>query len=257
MGVRGIIRGRPEAGMAAAVFGAAMALGAAAPAWAGAQLVTNGSFEQTSSGSGQMGYNTAATGWTTSGYNFVFSSGSADTTGVTGQYGNLKLWGPNDGSNNGLPASSPDGGNYIGADGAFQVGAITQTISGLTIGQQYTLGFYWAAAQQYSFTGANTEQWQVSLGSQKFSTAVYSNLSEGFSGWMYQTFTYTATATSEVLSFLAIGTPSGQPPFSLLDGVSMQAVPEPPGWPVMLAGLTFFSLLLWRRRRQVRAAAGR
>jgi len=93
---------------------------------------------------------------------------------VTGQYGNLKLWGPNDGSANGLPASSPDGFNYVGADGAFQVGAISQTITGLTVVAQYTVGFWWGAAQQDGFTGATTEQWQVSLGGQTQYTSIIS-----------------------------------------------------------------------------------
>jgi len=44
---------------------------------------------------------------------------------------------------------------------------------------------------------------------------------------MYQTFTYTASNTSEVLSFLAVGTPAGEPPFSLLAGVTMTPTPIP------------------------------
>jgi hypothetical protein len=192
-----------------------------------ADLIVNGNFD-TTSGLGQVGYNTTVAGWTTSGYNFIFGSGTADTTGVTGQYGNLQLWGPNNGSANGLPAASPAGGNFIGADGAASYrGAITQTISGLTVGSTYALSFYWAGAQQSGFTGPTTDSWQVSLGSQTFSTLVESNVSHGFTGWQQQTFTYTATSTSEVLSFLAIGTPNGMPPFSLLDGPSMVAVPEP------------------------------
>ena len=71
-------------------------------------LVTNGSFEITTNGTGQLGYNTVATGWSSSGYNFLFASGTADTTGAEGSAGTLMLWGPNDGSDNGLPASSPD-----------------------------------------------------------------------------------------------------------------------------------------------------
>jgi hypothetical protein len=137
-----------------------------------ASLLFNGSFEETTNGAGQLGYNTDAAYWTNltdgsgnDGYNFIFSSGSADSTGVTGQYGNVQLWGPGNGSVNGLPASSPDGGNYLAADGAFHAGAITQTITGLVVGDEYTVGFWWAAAQQYTFNGATTEQWQVTLGS--------------------------------------------------------------------------------------------
>lgn len=201
-------------------------------------LITNGSFELLTAGPGQLGYNTNATDWTTAGYNFVFATGTADLGGSNGQYGNLALWGPNDGSGNGLPASSPDGGNYVGADGAFQVGAITQTINGLTIGDSYTVGFWWAGAQQSGFSGVNTEWWDVSLGSQTQDTTIVNNATHGFTGWQYQTFTYTATSTSEVLSFLAGGTPNGEPPFSLLDGVTLNATaPEPGAWTLVLGGL--------------------
>jgi hypothetical protein len=201
-------------------------------------LVVNGSFETTTNGPGQLGDNTNATGWTTSGYNFLFAYGTGDNGGSNGSGGNLQLWGPNDGSDNGLPAGSPDGGNYVGADGAYEVGAITQTINGLTIGELYTVGFYWAGAQQSGFNGATTEQWDVSLGSQEQSTTVVDNASHGFTGWEFQSFTYTATSSSEVLSFLAVGTPTGVPPFVLLDGVSMaETSPEPGTWILMFGGL--------------------
>src|SRR5271165_7137139 len=198
-------------------------------------LVVNGDFELTSNGPNfQFDRNTTATGWTSTNagnnaYNFIFSPGAADTTGATGYYGNLKLWGPGTGSNNGLPATSPTGGNFVAADGAFDNGAISQTINGLTIGNSYTVDFWWAGAQQSGFTGATTEQWQVSLGNQTQSTPVLSNASHGFTGWKSQSFTYTATSSSEVLSFFAVGTPNGVPPFVLLDGVSLDAsaIPEP------------------------------
>ena len=213
-----------------------------------ADLVFNGSFESTTNGAGQLGFNTNATGWTNEpdgqghdGYNFLFLPGTADDGGATGVDGSLELWGPNDGSSNGLPASSPDGGNYIAADGAYRVGAIEQTIYGLTIGDSYTVGFWWAGAQQYGFNGATTEGWQVSFGSEEQSTGMEDNASHGFTGWMYQTFTFTADSTSDVLSFLALGTPTGEPPFSLLDGVSLNAsdpsVPEPETLALMLGGL--------------------
>ncbi len=98
------------------------------------------------------------TGWTTSDYNFVFQSGTADSSGATGQYGKLQLWVPNNGSANGLPASSPAGGNFIAADGDYIVAPISQTLNGLSPGQTIAVSFYWAGAQQYGFTGPTTEQ---------------------------------------------------------------------------------------------------
>jgi hypothetical protein len=245
-----------------AIFGAALALiGMSAKA---TNLVTNGSFEALSGGIGQIGYNGSSllTGWTNNtsggnlGYNFVYSAGSADTTGANGVYGNVKLWGPNDGSANGLPATSPDGGNYIAADGAFQTAPISQTITGLAVNSKYTVSFWYAGAQQYGFDGATTEQWLVSLGGQQLSTAVLSDQSHGFTGWQYTSLTFTATATSEVLSFLAVGTPSGVPPFTLLDGVSMNivsAVPEPASGAMLLTGLLI--CVIARRRHLRRAVA--
>jgi len=201
-------------------------------------LVINGSFESTSNGPGQFDYLTTATGWTSSGYNFIFASGTGDTSGTTGQYGALSLWGLANGGLDSLPASSPDGGNYVAADGAFEIGAIDQTINGLTPGDNYTVGFWWAGAQQSGFSGATTEQWLVSLGAQTQSTPVVDNANHGFTGWEYGSFTFTATSASEVLSFLAVGTPTGVPPFALLDGVTLNdAAPEPGTLALMLGGL--------------------
>jgi hypothetical protein len=200
-------------------------------------LVTNGSFE-TNTGAGQLGYNTTATGWSVSGgYAFLLAPGTGDTTGADGQYGNLSLWGPNNGSNNGLPAASPDGGYYLGADADFQQAPIQQTINGLTVGDMYQVGFWWAGAQQYTFNGLTYEQWQVSLGSETNSTVTVADASNGFTGWQYQTFDYTATSTSEVLSFFAQGSPQGPPPFALLDGVSLSQTPEPGSLPLLFTGL--------------------
>lgn len=248
----------------AAVIG--LALSFAGTGAKATNLVTNGSFETLSGGIGQIGYNgnSLLTGWTNGhdgggnlGYNFVYSSGSADTTGANGVSGNVKLWGPNDGSNNGLPATSPDGGNYIAADGAYQTAPISQTINGLTNGAQYTVSFWFAGAQQSGFTGVTTEQWLVSLGGQQLSTQVLTDPSHGFTGWQLASLTFTATGSSEVLSFLAAGTPSGEPPFSLLDGVSMSqvvATPEPGSIAMLLTGLIAIGVIV-RRRQMARAVA--
>jgi PEP-CTERM motif len=231
---------------------AAVALALVSPntGWA-ANLVTNGDFSSYTNTGGQMGVNTTVTDWATTGYNFLFPSASAAMSGVPQGGGTLALWGPGNGSNNGF-GDPPTSSTFLGADGAFEVGAITQTIGGLTVGQNYEVSFYWAAAQQSGFTGANTEQWVVGFGSATQSTGVFSNASEGFSGWMYQTFTFAADSTSDVLSFLAVGTPSGVPPFSLLADVSVNSVPEPTA--VVLLGLGVLGLGVVRLRNRIKSA---
>ena len=68
---------------------------------------------------------------------------------------------------------------------------------------------------------------------------------------MHESFTFTATSGSEALSFLAIGTPTGVPPFSLLDGVTMvAAVPEPETWALMLCGMGLIGAVQRRRRNR-------
>ena len=215
-------------------------------------LVTNGGFEVTTNGNGQMGNTTNANGWTTTGYNFIFAPHTADTTGANGQFGGLTLWGPGTHSNNGLPAASPSGGNFVAADGAFNTAPITQTINGLIVGKSYVVGFDWAAAQQSGFTGDTTDQWIVALGGETHSTAVVNNVSHGFSGWQHENFTYVATASSETLSFLANGTPTGVPPFAVLDGVSMEQTPEPTALVALFAGSIGLGLFARRRARTVK-----
>jgi hypothetical protein len=241
----------------ALTIAAVLIAGSAVPAAAGVNSVYNGGFELTSlTQSSQISdYFAGANvvdGWSTSGYNMLFMPGTATTTGALTQYGpGLTFHGPANGSANGY-VDSPTGGNYLAADGAYIVAPITQVITGLKAGEKFTVGFDWAAAQQNGFDGPTTEQWQVSLGSQTISTAVYSNPNHGFSGWMHESFVFTATGTQEVLSFLAVGTPEGRPPFSLLDGVTgTGAVPEPATWAMLLAGFGLVGVAARRRRTAV------
>jgi hypothetical protein len=238
-------------------FLAATALCAAAlmPAPAAAQnLVQNGSFEQTTATlSGQKITGTTLTDWTnndynnsqTPGYNFLYFPGQTNV--------GLQLWGP-------IP-NSPDGGNFVGMDGAYQQGVLSQTITGLTAGTFYYLSFDFAGAQQYGFTSATTEQFAVDFTAGSTApaptytcnttgvqcTTVLHDKPEGFTGWNQAGFTFLATSSTETLSFLAIGTPAGQPPFSLLDGVELQ-VPEPSSL-VVLAGLGVMLAARVRRRK--------
>jgi hypothetical protein len=57
------------------------------------------------------------------------------------------------------------------------------------------------------------------------------------------------------LSFLANGTPQGEPPFAVLDGVSLDIVPEPSSVATMFAGVLGLGVILFARARSKKTAA--
>ena len=231
----------------------------AAPAYAAPNLVTNGGFEQTSrSGNFEFGNTAGAvgqvTGWTsasTTAYNLLFNAATANTTNAAGTYSGSNaeyLW---------ASTASSQGGNFLALDGDSTLrGAVTQTINGLIAGNTYTVSFEWGAGQLRSRDGATTEQLIYGLGNTAYATNVLSNPSHGFSGWNKVTQNFTATGTSQVLSFLSNGTPNGLPPVALLDNVSVTAaVPEPATWGMMIVGFGAVGASLRSRRRSGAAVA--
>jgi hypothetical protein len=243
--------------IAAAIAFAAFAFGQARATQI--NLVTNGNFDQSSyttnnqfgTGFGGQG----VTGWTGgNGYQLYFFNGTASVNSANSQYDN----GYNTGAEKfyTMPNSPTGGtGNFVALDGDQTngiEGSISQSISGLTIGQTYSLSFDWATGQLQSRTGATTNSIQVTFGNQTFTTPVISTPSQGSTAWLQQTVLFTATSTSQVLSFLSMGTPTGLPPMVALDGVSLVAAPEPASLAVMGSGLAL--LAYFQRRRQRRAA---
>jgi hypothetical protein len=216
-------------------------------------LITNGDFEFTSmpgvaSEFGSRYPSQQVTGWQTDGYNFLFTPGSADTTGAAGESGTVSLWGPNNGASNGLPAASPTGGNYLALSGDRSIYALSsQPVKGLVPGVAATLTFYWAGAQQRGYEGTTSEQLLVTLGDESYVTEVLNNDEHGFTGWRQETFTFTPNTTMAVLSFLAVGTPDDVSQFALLDGLSLTTAPEPAAVGFVLVGLGMIGVGARRR----------
>jgi hypothetical protein len=207
-----------------------------------ANLVTNGGFEfYTGTAPKDYFSNVLPTDWTGGLFDTLDAPGTADNPTSPG----LPVYGP-------FPATSPNGGNFVQSDSTPGLSLpITQTIIGLTVGQSYNLTFYQAAGQQQNGTGATTNQWQVSLGSQTQFSTLMPLPQGGIAPWQSQAMTFSASSTSELLSFIAVGT-GGVPPQVFLDGVDMEAsVPEPSAR-FLLAGIGT-AIAVGRLRRYMRA----
>ena len=188
-----------------------------------ANLVTNSDFSSYVSAPKDWFYNVLPTDWASISY----ASIDAPNTATTGPA--VPVWGP-------FP-NPPLGGNFLEDDGSSGLSdPVTQTINGLTAGQSYTLSFYQAGGQQYGESGQTNQYWQVTLGSDTQTSAVMAVPSQGVFPWEVQTLTLTADNTSDVLSFLAVGS-GGVPPMVFLADPDLESnVPEPSAF-LLLAGV--------------------
>jgi hypothetical protein len=153
--------------------------------------------------------------------------------------------------------ASPDGGSYLGVQDldAFlprvNVQGVMQTISGLTVGDTYELSF-WSMSNHdgHGFL----QDWQVTFGGESATGQQTTPNADDFSGtWVQSTMSFTATSTSQALTFVAQYLPGSVPEMLNLDGVvltqkSVSSVPEPASWAMLLAGLGG-AMALARRRR--------
>lgn len=150
-------------------------------------------------------------------------------------------------------SASPDGGTWvgIGMNGSY-VERFGQTLSGLSIGQTYTVS--WFAGNFGLNRTSDTGNVQY-LGSNAIDVLV-DGVSIGHgatlglsSNWFSESLTFTATSASQQLSFkLASGTKA----YLSIDGIAVvtgatPAVPEPSTWAMMGIGLVGLAL---SKRRQ-------
>lgn len=119
--------------------------------------------------------------------------------------------------------------------------ALSQSVSGLTIGQKYTLS--WAYGDR---PGSGPQQLNVSFGGNPVAT----DYGSGSGQWTANSYSIIADATTEILSFAAVDTSGigGNPSVgNEITAVSLVGVPEPASMAVVGAGLFGFGLL--RRKR--------
>ena len=226
-------------------------------------ILTNGSFDAAPGNStvstefGSDGY-AALPGWTVTASNSTpfdlwWVASNAASVSARTQYGN---------SGQELVPSYPgaDGTNpyFVGLDGDSRAeGILSQTVSNLVVGDHYQLTFDWAATQMitgshvpYSIALAyNLGTSLLTSGKGAPETATFTSTKYGQSStWQSVTMTFTATATTEILSFLALGTPTGDPPIALLDNVSLEDIPEPSS--LAFVGAALIGGMVIRRRGQ-------
>ncbi|MEM1083685.1 MAG: PEP-CTERM sorting domain-containing protein [Verrucomicrobiota bacterium] len=211
---------------------------------------TNGSLEDLdSSYSGLVGSdlmeNAAATGWST------WGSTSPDWVVADGPEG---LY------------NTPYGDYFAlaGATGAFDVGVyregVSQTITGLVVDETYEVSFSHANGLRWNPQGVGFWEgvgfaggWQVLVDSSSIGLVASTNDNGTPSApwtvdWQSSSLTFTATATSHDIHFIAYkpDSPSQDPTFQFLDEVNVVVVPEPS---VALLGCMGAGLALRRRRK--------
>ena len=138
--------------------------------------------------------------------------------------------------------ASADGGSYLGVQDLdtflprVNVQGVTQTLSGLTVGDTYSLSF-WSMSNH---DGVGMQDWTVTFGAQTETSAQTTPTAGDTGTWTQSVMGFTATSTSQSLTFLATYLPGSVPEMLNLDGVVLKdvtAVPEPSSWAMLLAAL--------------------
>ena len=161
------------------------------------------------------------------------AAGSGSAPGLPGAFGYNVAPGQTVNSPTGAPAW------FFNFDGDTNYGArLSQQLTGLTVGKNYTVSFYQTAASVNDWVHYNTPTWdqfRVSFGNNfnnyQLAPRIDMALHENVKPWEKITMDFTATDTSQWLSFLNVGGPGGQPPIALLTSVTVDDG-TPPATPV-------------------------
>jgi hypothetical protein len=121
---------------------------------------------------------------------------------------------------------------------------VSQTITGLTVGQTYVLSFAYGDRP-----GSGDESMNVLLDGALITTEVDNWFANTPSlVWHEDGYAIVATSTSETLSFVGLAD-SGQPSFgNEVTNVALLATPEPSTWLLMLSGIGLLGFAAWRQR---------
>lgn len=207
-----------------------------------ADLIQNGGFEQppvpgtypqlldVPGGSGLI------TGWTTLGNDVLLIGNSYSEPG------------------NGVTFNAQSGNQSLDITGVGNTGptdGITQTVNGTTAGQAYTLTF-WVGKATSNLTSDTIYVGPASVGLKIDGGAVMtftnSNSTPGAVNWQQFSIQFVATGSSTAITFLN-ETPVGTN-YAGLDGVTLNAVPEPGPLTLCAAGLPLFLGISWFRNRR-------
>lgn len=214
---------------------ASFALAASLPA----ESITDGTFSTPSVASSGFLYNPTGSAWTFTGASGIAAQGqppvapwySVTAPGGSGQAAFIQ--------------------NYVGSNILYtgKPGLISQSITGLTLGDAYTLSFF--AAQRPTYI---VNPFTVSVGGTEI--ALVTPASTAFASYSD---TFTATNSTELLEFTSTAGPtSGDFDYdSILADVSLRSgvatIPEPATLALLLPGLAGLAFFGWRRavrRRQ-------